>query len=91
MARQLDLARVVAGANEVTARGRRARDPVHVGSHLLECLDDVEPLASVAAGEVGVEGRGLTDVGDVAQEDVDDLIHRRQVHAVEPGRLPSIV
>jgi hypothetical protein len=28
-------------------------------------------------------------VGHVAQEDVDDLIHRREVHAVEPTRPPS--
>jgi hypothetical protein len=28
-------------------------------------------------------------VGAVAQEDVDDLIHRREVHAFEPTRPPS--
>ena len=50
-------------------------------------LDNIELLDERAAGEVGVEGRGRAQEGDVAQEDVDDddHIHRGVVRSASPA------
>jgi len=57
-----------AGADEAVARGRRARETIRVGADLLERLDDVELIGERAAGEVGVEGGGPAQAGDIAQD-----------------------
>nr|ACN26402.1 unknown [Zea mays] len=79
-----------AGADEAVARGRRAGEAVRVGADLLERLDDVKLVGERASGEVGMEGGGPTQVRDVAQEDVDDRVHRGAVRAVEPRGLQRL-
>jgi hypothetical protein len=46
---------------------------------------DVELVGECAAGEVGMEGGRPVQVGDVAEEDIDDDdVYRRAVRVVEP-------
>jgi hypothetical protein len=50
-----------------------------------EHMYDVELVGECAAGEVGMEGGRPVQVGDVAEEDIDDDdVYRRAVRVVEP-------